>query len=53
MYDLDGTLVDSIPDLTIAIDKMLLDLNRPAAGVEKVTVWVGNGIPSLIKRAAG
>lgn len=51
MYDLDGTLVDSIPDLTIAIDNMLQDLSRPPAGIEKVTMWVGNGVPSLIKRA--
>ncbi len=51
MYDLDGTLVDSAPDLAIAIDKMLTDLNLPIAGDEKTRLWVGNGIPSLVKRA--
>ena len=51
MYDLDGTLVDSVPDLAIAVDCMLNDLKRPAAGEKKVRLWVGNGIPSLVKRA--
>ncbi|MRI32299.1 phosphoglycolate phosphatase [Endozoicomonas sp. OPT23] len=51
MYDLDGTLVDSVPDLAIATDKMLTDLNLPTAGEEKARLWVGNGIPSLVKRA--
>ncbi|KEQ17466.1 phosphoglycolate phosphatase [Endozoicomonas numazuensis] len=51
MYDLDGTLVDSVPDLAIALDKMLTDLNLPVAGDEKARLWVGNGIPSLVQRA--
>ena len=51
MYDLDGTLVDSVPDLAISIDKMLVDLGRPAAGIDKVRLWVGNGIPVMVKRA--
>ncbi len=28
MFDLDGTLVDSVPDLAAAVDKMLLALGR-------------------------
>ena len=51
MYDLDGTLVDSVPDLAIAIDSMLEDMNLPKAGEDKMRLWVGNGIPSLVKRA--
>ncbi|MET4695581.1 phosphoglycolate phosphatase [Endozoicomonas lisbonensis] len=51
MYDLDGTLVDSVPDLAISIDAMLDDMNLPKAGEDKVRLWVGNGIPSLVKRA--
>ncbi|WOG26374.1 phosphoglycolate phosphatase [Endozoicomonas sp. 8E] len=51
MYDLDGTLVDSAPDLATALDKMLIELNLPEAGNEKARLWVGNGIPSLVKRA--
>ncbi|MBD8576291.1 phosphoglycolate phosphatase [Pseudomonas syringae] len=51
MFDLDGTLVDSVPDLAVAIDKMLLALGRPAAGLEAVRAWVGNGAPVLVRRA--
>lgn len=51
MYDLDGTLVDSVPDLAIATDGMLEDMNLPKAGEEKVRLWIGNGIPILVKRA--
>lgn len=51
MYDLDGTLVDSVPDLAISVDAMLDDMNLPKAGEDKVRLWVGNGIPSLVKRA--
>jgi len=51
MFDLDGTLVDSVPDLTFAIDAMLSDLGRPAAGLDRVSNWVGNGAAMLVKRA--
>lgn len=51
MYDLDGTLVESVPDLAIALDKTLLDMGMPAAGESKTRLWIGNGIPSLVKRA--
>ena len=51
MFDLDGTLVDSVPDLAAAIDRMLVQLGRPAAGVERVREWVGNGARVLVRRA--
>ena len=51
MFDLDGTLVDSVPDLAVAVDKMLLELGRPAAGLGSVRAWVGNGAPVLVRRA--
>jgi len=50
-FDLDGTLVDSVPDLAAATDRMLLELGRPAAGEDKVRHWVGNGAALLVKRA--
>ena len=43
MFDLDGTLIDSVPDLAAAVDVMLGQLGRDAAGVEQVRHWVGNG----------
>ncbi|MBC2654518.1 phosphoglycolate phosphatase [Pseudomonas sp. MSSRFD41] len=51
MFDLDGTLVDSVPDLAAAVDRMLLELGRPPAGIEAVRQWVGNGAPMLVRRA--
>lgn len=51
IFDLDGTLLDSVPDLASAIDSMLLDLGRPAAGIERVRDWVGNGSAALVRRA--
>ena len=51
MFDLDGTLVDSVPDLAAAVDEMLLSLGRPPAGREQVRNWVGNGARVLVRRA--
>jgi len=51
MFDLDGTLVDSVPDLATAVDRMLVELGREPAGVERVRTWVGNGARVLVRRA--
>ncbi|WP_332880038.1 phosphoglycolate phosphatase [Denitrificimonas caeni] len=51
MFDLDGTLIDSVPDLTVATDQMLVQLGRAPAGMDKVRNWVGNGAPMLVRRA--
>lgn len=51
MFDLDGTLIDSVPDLAAATDQMLVQLGRAPAGVDKVRNWVGNGAPVLVRRA--
>src|SRR5690554_5628880 len=51
MFDLDGTLVDSVPDLAAAVDHMLALRGRPPAGVERVRDWVGNGALVLVRRA--
>ena len=51
MFDLDGTLVDSVPDLAFAVDAMLTKLGQPKASMEQVRLWVGNGAQMLVKRA--
>jgi len=48
--DLDGTLLDTLPDIAQAADRMLLELGRPAAGPELVRGYIGNGIPRLVQR---
>lgn len=51
LFDLDGTLVDSAPDLAAAVDQMLAHLGRSPAGLDKVRNWVGNGASILVRRA--
>ena len=51
LIDLDGTLVDTVPDLAYCIDQTLLQLNLPVRGKEAVRHWIGNGIERLVKRA--
>lgn len=51
VIDLDGTLVDTVPDLAYAIDGMMSQLDLPERGEEKIRHWIGNGIERLVKRA--
>ena len=51
LIDLDGTLIDSVPDLAFCVDSLMAELGLPARGEAKVRQWVGNGIERLVKRA--
>lgn len=51
MFDLDGTLVDSAPDIAISMNKMLQQLSFPTRDLQQVRDWIGNGAGRLIKRA--
>ncbi|MBB3190816.1 phosphoglycolate phosphatase [Halomonas cerina] len=51
VFDLDGTLVDSVPDLAAAVDATLADLGLPPPGAARVRDWVGNGSLKLMERA--
>ncbi len=51
LIDLDGTLVDSVPDLAYCVDAMMARLGRPPHGEAKVRNWVGNGVERLVRRA--
>ena len=50
-FDLDGTVVDSVPDLALAVDAMMVELGLAPWGEGPVRTWVGNGAPRLVKRA--
>lgn len=50
-FDLDGTLVDSVPDIALAVDQMRTELGMALAGEAAVRHWVGNGAELLVKRA--
>ena len=51
LIDVDGTLVDSVPDLAYCVDEMMQAIGRPSYGEERVRDWVGNGVERLVRRA--
>jgi phosphoglycolate phosphatase len=51
LIDVDGTLVDSVPDLAYCVDELMKALGRPVHGEAKVRNWVGNGVERLVRRA--
>ena len=51
LIDLDGTLIDSVPDLAYCVDALMQQLGLPTRGETKVRQWVGNGVERLVKRA--
>ena len=51
LIDVDGTLVDSVPDLAYCVDEMMQRLGRPVHGEARVRNWVGNGVERLVRRA--
>lgn len=51
LIDLDGTLVDSVPDLAFCVDAMMRELGLPERGEAAVRQWVGNGVERLVQRA--
>jgi len=51
LIDVDGTLVDSVPDLAYCVDEMMTRLGRPPHGEAAVRNWVGNGVERLVRRA--
>lgn len=50
-FDLDGTLVDSVPDLRLALNAMLDEFQLPHCHDQQIKTWVGNGLPKLVERA--
>ena len=51
LIDVDGTLVDSVPDLAWCVDEMMTALGREPWGEARVRDWVGNGVERLVRRA--
>jgi len=51
LIDVDGTLVDSVPDLAFCVDQMMKQLGQPVHGEASVREWVGNGVERLVCRA--
>jgi phosphoglycolate phosphatase len=51
LIDVDGTLVDSVPDLAFCVDEMMRKIGREPWGETRVRDWVGNGVERLVRRA--
>ncbi len=51
VFDLDGTLLDTLDDLTASVNHMLAQFGDPARSREFVRQAVGNGVRNLIVRA--
>ncbi|MDR2032949.1 MAG: phosphoglycolate phosphatase [Azoarcus sp.] len=50
LFDLDGTLLDTIADLSTAANLMLAELGRPQRSQEEIHSFVGKGIAHLVHR---
>ena len=51
VFDLDGTLVDSMPDLRAALNVMLAELRRRELTPDEVRSMIGDGARALVERA--
>jgi len=50
LFDLDGTLIDSVPDIAGAVNLMLSERGRPPRDVQIIRSWVGRGLSVLMHR---
>jgi len=53
VFDLDGTLVDSVPDIHAAVAAFLAERGHPPLDLATVTGFGGNGVPVLLERVLG
>lgn len=51
LFDLDGTLIDSVPDLTHAVNHALANYGKAPFTIDTVNHWIGNGAKPLVSRA--
>jgi phosphoglycolate phosphatase len=51
LFDLDGTLVDSAPDLHAALDRLMAARGLPGFTRPEVTAMIGDGVRALVERA--
>ncbi len=53
IFDLDGTLIDSLEDITVALNHAVAPLNIPPKSVAEMRDLVGSGISFVIERVLG
>jgi phosphoglycolate phosphatase len=50
VIDLDGTLLNTAPDLAYAAELMMAELGLPCPSLETISTYIGNGVSRLVKR---
>jgi len=50
IFDLDGTLCDSAPDIHLTANAMLAQIGKNPLSLETICLFIGNGIPKLVER---
>lgn len=50
LFDLDGTLVDSVPDLAAAANRLLAELGHAPLVEAEIAAMVGDGVAKLVER---
>jgi len=53
LFDLDGTLIDTAPEIALALNHTLAWLKRPPADPAQVRAWIGDGARALLDKALG
>lgn len=51
VFDLDGTLIDSVPDIAAALNKVFINEGQAPFTQAEVTSFIGHGLPSLVRKA--
>ncbi|MCB5409605.1 phosphoglycolate phosphatase [Pseudogemmobacter faecipullorum] len=51
IFDLDGTLIDSVPDIAFALNAVFTEAGQEAFDLATVTSFIGNGLPNLVQKA--
>jgi phosphoglycolate phosphatase len=50
LVDLDGTLVDTAPDIAEAVNRMLRESGARSLPFDTIRGFIGNGVPTLVRR---
>ena len=53
LFDLDGTLIDSAPDLAASLNHTLAALGLPTYDLATIRSWIGGGATKLLQRGIG
>ena len=51
IFDLDGTLIDSLEDIAVCMNKVLEELNLPVHKIDDYKYFVGSGVDVLVNNA--